>query len=195
MTDDITIHEEQLRETNIDLVVGENYESISNGQKGVLVLADIEGDLYEIALANDTYLRKDLLARGIQTNYLWRGGFEELVNEWVYVGPSISGYNEGFSETCCNQGGCCKQHLDIPINASTFDNVVKMAKYGIDWLSDHPLEDPYRRASVETLAHVIACFVTQNFTNEPTPTEDMVGLIEDMPDEDIFRGRLTAYIL
>ena len=137
----------------------------------------------------------DLLARGIQTNYLWRGGFEELVNEWVYVGPSISGYNEGFSETCCNQGGCCKQHLDIPINASTFDNVVKMAKYGIDWLSDHPLEDPYRRASVETLAHVIACFVTQNFTNEPTPTEDMVGLIEDMPDEDIFRGRLTAYIL
>ena len=189
---EIELHEAQIESNVIELVVGEDYESIGTGQNGVLILADIENDLYEIALSNDTDLRKDCLARGENTNYIWRGGYQELVDEWVYVGPTIQGYEELVEQGCCKQGGCSQSRS---AEEDAFHHILDLAEYGIGWLEDHPVEDPYRKYSIETLSHVISCVITQEITKDSTPTTDVVDMIHDLPDRDLLAQRLSSYIL
>ena len=199
--ENIELHEEIIINDNIALVVGEPYESITSGQDGVLILADIEGDVYEIALANDIELRVECLARGVPTNYLWRGDYKSLVEEWVYVGQTIEGYEEAVVHGCCKIacGGTCENKEedvqdDGPDHDILLDIILEVAKYSFDWLGDHPEEDPYRRYSIETLAHTIACFITHDFTGEATPTADIVDMIEDLPEIEVLRDRLIDYI-
>jgi len=177
---------------DIELVVGEAYESIGTGQIGILIFADVDSDVFELSIRESVpapYPRQHM------DNTVWRGDYDLLCDEWVYVGPTIQGYDEAIENGCCKENDRPCMTLEDVLTDTRFQYLLDMVSYGLGWLKDHPENDPYRVSSLDTLAHVTACFITQKFTNCSTPTSDMVELINDFPDDEELSQRLIDYMI
>jgi hypothetical protein len=173
----------------------DNNNELPENTVGQLVKVDLSGESINEAVAIDLYAKGSLAGR-------WTGSVREFMLYWHEVQLAV--------DPPCKCQGCCtteeEQEEDdkelaeaiyeylTEEEAAQLDRIMEVLKYGMAWLSEHPKDDPYYRYSMETLAHVVACMITQNITNEATPTSDVLEMIQDLPEEDELAADLILYV-
>ena len=78
---------------------------------------------------------------------------------------------------------------------TAMESIPKIVAYMNDWILESDNNTGYTIGAVETVAHIIACIVTQNITGDSTPTVDIIEHLSlyNRPSEEEVRVSLEKY--